>query len=73
MQSITSDLEALAGLFDKAPLKSKKHAELSISLGTARLRAPGNSDSEIDLVGSQGLEGMKVDTHCVIHVLSHEF
>ena len=29
-------------------------------------------DSEIDLAGSQGLEGMKVDTHCVIHVLSKE-
>ena len=25
------------------------------------------------MAGSQGLEGMKVDTHCVIHVLSHEF
>ena len=30
-------------------------------------------DSEIDLAGSQGLGGMKVDTHCVIHVLSNEF
>ena len=32
----------------------------------------GHFDSKIDLAGSQGLEGMTVDCHCVIHVLSKE-
>ena len=31
-----------------------------------------NFGSDIDLAGSQGLEGMKVDTHCVVNVLSKE-